>query len=71
MSNWPVEITAARLLTTELFRRQTRDPALTRAQALRQTMLALIDGPGATDSTGGTRYSYAHPMFWAPFSLVD
>ena len=68
VSNWPVETVSARLLTTDLFRRQAENPDLSRAEALRQTMLALVNGPGA--SAGPTAYSYAHPMFWAPFSLV-
>ena len=34
-------------------------------------MLALIDGPGMVDPrTKKPIYSYAHPLFWAPFSLV-
>ena len=34
-------------------------------------MLALLAGPGAIDSkTGKAAYSYAHPLFWAPFVLV-
>ena len=63
-SNWPVETVSARLLTTDLFRRQAADPKLTRAEALRQSMLELLDR-GRTPA-----YAYAHPMFWAPFSLI-
>ena len=71
VSNWPVETTSAKALTTDLFRRQAENPALSRAQALRQAMLALIDGPGAIDAkTGKAVFSYAHPIFWAPFSLI-
>ncbi len=70
VSNWPVETTSAKALTTDLFKRQAKDPALTRAEALQQAMLALIDGPGRTDAQGKTLFSYAHPIFWAPFSLV-
>ena len=71
VSNWPVETNSARLLTTDLFRRQAADPALTRAEALRQAELALIDGDGAVDpTTKKIAFSYAHPIFWAPFSLV-
>ncbi len=33
-------------------------------------MLALIDGPGRLDAEGRTVFSYAHPLFWAPFSLI-
>jgi CHAT domain-containing protein len=70
VTNWPVETRSARLLTTDTFRRQGEDPRLSRAAALHQAELALIDGPGAVDGSGRTVYSYAHPIFWAPFSLV-
>jgi len=64
VSNWAVETTSARRLTTELFRRQAENAQLTRAEALRESMLDLMgkSGPGGL--------SYAHPAFWAPFSLV-
>jgi CHAT domain-containing protein len=52
------------LLTTELFKRQSEDPNLARPEGLRQSMLSLMD----KGSPGG--FSYAHPVFWAPFSLV-
>ena len=70
VSNWPVETVSARLITTDLFRRQSEDPSLTRGQALRQTLLNLIDRGEAKDAPGRARFTYAHPMFWAPFSLV-
>ena len=71
VSNWPVETTSAKTLTTDLFRRQAEDLSLTRAEALRQSMLAMIDGPGYVDpNTGKRMFSYAHPIFWAPFTIV-
>jgi CHAT domain-containing protein len=70
VSNWPVETTSARILTTRLFADQAADPGLERAQALRQAMLTLIDGPGPKDDRGKILFSYAHPIFWAPFSLI-
>ncbi len=71
VSNWPVETLSARTLTTDLFRRIADDPHLARAEALRQAELALIDGPGYVDpETKKPLLSYAHPMFWAPFTLV-
>jgi CHAT domain-containing protein len=69
VSNWAVETTSARLLTTELFKRQADDPQITRAEALRQSMLSLMT-KSATDASGRASYSYAHPVFWAPFSVV-
>ena len=56
---------------TELFRRQVEDATLGKAEALRQSMLALIDGPGHVDvRSKRTLYTYAHPLFWAPFVVV-
>jgi CHAT domain-containing protein len=71
VSNWPVETNSARLLTTRLFAQQKAMPGRSRADALRLTMLEMIESGGRTDAaTGRTMYSYAHPMFWAPFSLI-
>ena len=70
VSNWPVETSSARKLTTSLFAAQADNPALERAQALRGAMLALIDGSGPKDAKGKVQFSYAHPLFWAPFSLI-
>ena len=70
VSNWPVETTSAKALTTDVFRRQANAAGLSRAEALRRAMVALIDGPGYVDPEGKTVFSYAHPIFWAPFTLV-
>jgi CHAT domain-containing protein len=71
VSNWPVETVSARLLMTDLFRRQTATPGLAKAEALRAAMGSLIDGAGSIDAkTGKADYSYAHPLFWAPFVVV-
>jgi CHAT domain-containing protein len=71
VSSWPVETVSARLLTTDLFRRQKENAGLDRAEALRQAMSALIDRPGMIDKkTNKPVFYYAHPIFWAPFILV-
>jgi CHAT domain-containing protein len=71
VSHWPVETTSARALTTDLFRRHQEDPKVTRAQALQQTMNWLIDRGTFVDAVSGqTVFSYAHPIFWAPFTLI-
>ena len=71
VTNWPVETTSARALTTALFRAQADNPKIARADALRAAMLSLLDGPGMIDADSGRPvFSYAHPIFWAPFSLV-
>jgi CHAT domain-containing protein/predicted negative regulator of RcsB-dependent stress response len=71
VSNWPVETVAARKMMVDLFRRQVADPGLSKAEALRQSMIALSDSQVATDSkTGKVFHTYAHPLFWAPFVVV-
>jgi CHAT domain-containing protein len=71
VSHWPVETTSARALTTDLFRRQQKDPSVSRARALQQTMNWLIDrGTFVDPASGKTAFSYAHPIFWAPFTLI-
>lgn len=68
-THWPVETVSARELVTRLFERYAREPQLTRAQALRQAMLALIDDGGVRDAQGRVVLAYAHPAFWAPYAL--
>jgi CHAT domain-containing protein len=70
VSSWPVETTSARLLTTDTLQRSAANPKAGRAAALRAAMLNLIDGPGYADEQGRVLFSYAHPIFWAPFTLV-
>lgn len=71
VTSWPVETRSALALTTDLFRRQHQNQRLTRAQALQETLNALIDG-GVYEDERSKRavFSYAHPLFWAPFMLV-
>lgn len=70
VSHWPVETTSARTLTTNLFELHADNPKLTRAEALRRVKLDLLNGPGYVDEQGRIVFSYAHPFFWAPFTLV-
>jgi CHAT domain-containing protein len=32
--------------------------------------MALLDGPGFTDDQGNTLFTYAHPLFWAPYTII-
>ncbi len=68
-THWPVETVSARELVSHLFERYARDGRLTRAQALRQAMLEMIDQGVALDERGKVEHSYAHPAFWAPYAL--
>ncbi|HEU4377666.1 MAG TPA: CHAT domain-containing protein, partial [Hyphomicrobiaceae bacterium] len=69
VTNWSVQSDSARELVTELFRRQAGNARLGRAEALRQAAMAVMDGPGYVRA-GQSLYSYAHPFFWAPYSLI-
>jgi len=70
VTNWSVHSQSARELVTDLFKRQAGDPKLTRGEALRQAMMALADGPGYAETGGKTEFAYAHPLFWAPYSII-
>jgi CHAT domain-containing protein len=67
VSNWPVDSAASRALMTDLFKRQQGKTS--KAESLREAMLYQIEQGGMME--GKTmKYSYAHPLFWAPFVLV-
>jgi CHAT domain-containing protein len=70
VTNWSVHSASARELVTDLFRRQAADPGISRGEALRQASIAVLDGPGFTDAAGKTMFAYAHPLFWAPYSII-
>ena len=70
VTNWSVHSQSAKDLVTDLFKRQAEDPKLTRGEALRQAMMALMDGKGFTDASGNTEFAYAHPLFWAPYTII-
>lgn len=70
VSNWPVHSQATTLLTTTLFRQQALVHGITRAGALQQAMLKVIDEGVFRDESKRPLFSYAHPIFWAPFTLI-
>ena len=70
VTNWSVHSQSARELVTDMFQRQADDASLTRAEALRQAMVQLIDGKGYADEQGKTLFTYAHPLFWAPYTII-
>lgn len=70
VTNWSVHSASARELISDTFRRQALDSKLSRAEALREAMMALLDGEGYTDNGGNAIFSYGHPLFWAPYTLI-
>jgi len=52
-----------------LFKNQQKAQGTSKAELLRQAMLNQVDQGGMKE--GNTmKYSYAHPLFWAPFVVV-
>lgn len=71
VSMWSVETTSARKLVTGIFQAQEENKSLSQAQALRSSILNLIDKDTLKDdATGKIVASYAHPLFGAPFIIV-
>ena len=68
VSNWPVHSGATTHLMTLLFKTLAANPGLARAEAMRRTRLSMID-KGTVSQDGKVRFTYAHPIFWAPFAL--
>ncbi|HIK30288.1 MAG TPA: CHAT domain-containing protein [Oscillatoriales cyanobacterium M59_W2019_021] len=56
---WSVRDLSTSELMSEFYHQLNRDDGISRAEALRQAQLALLD-----------RTEYDHPFFWAPFVLV-
>jgi CHAT domain-containing protein len=61
VSHWAVDSDATVKLITGAVREMSRDPKVGRSEAMRRSMLALID-KGSKEE--------AHPAFWAPFVVV-
>jgi CHAT domain-containing protein/tetratricopeptide (TPR) repeat protein len=61
VSHWPVLSSAAAKLTTRMLK-EAKAKGVGRAEALKRSMLALMNTP--------KQPHLAHPMFWAPFSVV-
>ncbi len=68
VSSWPVDSEASRKLMTDLFKRYAQERDISKPRALQQASLRLMD-EGVPDDTK-SRYTYAHPLFWAPFTMV-
>jgi CHAT domain-containing protein len=68
-SSWPVHSGATAELVADAFGAYARSPELGRAGAMQAAMLRMIEA-GGERSDGRVAFSYAHPIFWAPFLLV-
>lgn len=69
LTHWPVESESAKKLVTQIF--EIYSNKTTRALAVKKSADILMDSPGYVDpKSKRPLYSYAHPMFWAPYTLV-
>jgi CHAT domain-containing protein len=62
VSHWEVDSLATVKLMIEMFQGAARDPKLSHAEALQQSILRFIDDAKSDHE--------AHPRFWAPFVVV-
>ncbi len=75
VSNWPVDSDAARVLMTDLFKiqNQSENPkinqVISKSESLQQSMMYMVNNGGLKEGNV-MKYSYAHPLFWAPFVMV-
>jgi CHAT domain-containing protein/tetratricopeptide (TPR) repeat protein len=60
VSHWQVYSEAAVMLTTGAYKEMQKNPSIDRAEALRRSMLAVLDHGGIE----------ARPAYWAPFVVV-
>jgi CHAT domain-containing protein len=69
LTHWPVESESAKKLVTQIFEIYSKKTS--RALAVKRSADILMDSPGYVDpKSKRLLYSYAHPMFWAPYTLV-
>src|SRR5215475_6607650 len=61
VSHWEVDSAATVKLVTGAIKRLASDPAIGRAEAMRQSMSDMIENGKASE---------AHPAYWAPFVVV-
>jgi CHAT domain-containing protein len=62
VSHWSVYSEAAVLITTRALEAYENDPSMSKAESLRRAELSFLD-PSQPEV-------FAHPRFWAPFSLI-
>lgn len=69
VSNWPVHSQSTVELIIRLFELQ-RTPNISRSEALRRAQIKLMSTGAFVAAGGKVLFSYAHPIFWAPFTIV-
>lgn len=76
VSNWPVDSEASRVLMTNMFKRQQEMQGKNKSEYLQASIVNMIESMSPAEAKDGkdskakAKYTYAHPLFWAPFVLV-
>jgi CHAT domain-containing protein len=70
VSHWPVHSAATTLFMSKLFSTAASDQSVSRSEAIRRARQILIDEGEFVTADGTALFSYAHPLFWAPFTIV-
>ena len=68
VSSWPVDSEASRKLMTDMFKHYVQDKGISKPRALQLASIRILE-EGAPDDKEAN-YSYAHPLFWGPFTMV-
>jgi CHAT domain-containing protein len=66
---WSVYDPSTIALMRNFYRDWTSGTAVSKAEALRRAQVAFLRGSGEAFEQG-TRTTYAHPYYWAPFILI-
>jgi CHAT domain-containing protein/tetratricopeptide (TPR) repeat protein len=69
VSHWPVHSKATASLMSKIFENTADGSSVNLAEAVRRARVGLID-EGVFVSGDTAVFSYAHPIFWAPFTLI-
>jgi CHAT domain-containing protein len=67
VSNWPVSSSATKNMMVRIFENRIKSTDLSLAEIYRKTQIQMID---EMTSRSEPPYSYAHPIFWGPFTLA-
>ena len=68
VSSWPVDSEASRKLMTDMFKHYVQDKGISKPRALQLASIRILDEGSPDDKEAN--YSYAHPLFWGPFTMV-
>jgi len=68
VSSWPVDSEASRKLMTDMFKHYVQDKGISKPRALQLASIRILNEEAPDDKEAN--YSYAHPLFWGPFTMV-